>query len=108
MRIFRYPVPVDDQWHRITLQGTIVHVDTRDVRMVEIWATHRDNVLPNSRWVRVYATGQDIPDDLVYVSTCVAPEGLVWHLVENPHLDPGDPPAFAVAETTNRPKLTAA
>lgn len=95
MKVFRYLVPVDDRFHRVTLYGSIVHIETRDPRVVEIWAMHRDGAPPQVRWMRAYATGQHIPDDFVYIGTCVAREGLVWHLVEHPHLGPGDTPADA-------------
>jgi hypothetical protein len=108
VRIFRHTVPVDDRWHRVVTQGSIVHVATRDVRVAEIWARHVDGAAPQVRWMRVYGTGQDIPDDLVYLGTCVAPEGLVWHLVENPHIDPGDSPAEQVDAQAGRPRLAAA
>lgn len=110
MRIFRYVVPVDDQWHRVTLQGSIRHIGSRDERVVEVWAAFRDDSPPNTRWLRVYGTGQDVPDEYVHIDTCVAPRGLVWHLFENPHIDPGDTPpvAEAVTQTVDRPRLAAA
>ena len=59
-RIFRYEVPVDDQWHEFEVRPT--------VRCA----------------LRVVGTGQPLPDgDWRYVGTAVAPSRvLVWHLLE--------------------------
>jgi hypothetical protein len=83
--IFRYAVPVDDEWHTLTLSGPIVHVATRHVDFVEVWAT--TNGTMQYREFRVFGTGHPWPEDagLAYVGTAIAPGGaLVWHLVERP------------------------
>jgi hypothetical protein len=81
-RIYRYEVPVDDQWHAITGCSTPLHIDSRDPQVVEFWAWPRPD-LP-ARFFRVFGTGHPIPDGAVYRGTTVAPGGvLVWHLLED-------------------------
>ncbi|MBD9721966.1 hypothetical protein PV755_09505 [Streptomyces caniscabiei] len=79
--VYRFEVPVDDRWHEIPACSTPLHVDCRDPRIVEFWAWRRDD-LP--AWhLRVYGTGQPIPDGTKYRGTALAPGGhLVWHLIE--------------------------
>ncbi len=81
--IFRYEVPVDDQWHVLELRGDVVHVAARRPDVVEVWAEHRhDSTRKLTRRFRVYGTGQ--PDvEGMHVGTAVAADGrLVWHLRE--------------------------
>ncbi|HEX6968917.1 MAG TPA: hypothetical protein VF174_08945 [Micromonosporaceae bacterium] len=93
-RIFRYSVPVDDQWHEIALQGNPLAVDCRDSRVVEFWA--REGGFEKKRWFRVVGTGQPLPYgpygapcDQIYWGTALSPAmepfakrgSLVWHLV---------------------------
>jgi hypothetical protein len=81
--IHRFEVPVDDRWHEISGCGTPIHVDCRDPRIVEFWAWRRDD-LP-ARRLRVFGTGQQIPDGTQYRGTTLAANGqLVWHLFESP------------------------
>jgi len=82
-QIFRFEVPVDDRWHEIAGCSTPLHVDCRDPRIVEFWAWQRED-LP-ARRLRVFGTGQPIPDGTHYRGTTIAPGGqLVWHLIEQP------------------------
>ncbi|OMI34388.1 DUF7352 domain-containing protein [Streptomyces sparsogenes] len=82
--IHRYEVPVDDCWHAVDLTGEIVHVDSRSMHTVEIWAIHGPGE-PTRRGFRVYGTGHPIPDDAIHVGTAIPPGGqLVWHLLELP------------------------
>jgi hypothetical protein len=80
MRILRYEVPVDDQFHELTI-GEIVHVACRErENVVEVWA--KDEGLWTRRFI-VIGTGQEYDDgDLWYVATAVVPHvRLVWHLL---------------------------
>lgn len=80
--VYRYEVPVDDQWHAMQLSGPVVHVDCRNPRVVELWALSTSE--PSTmRGFRVFGTGQPLPDKVKHVGTAVAPGGqLVWHLME--------------------------
>lgn len=80
--IYRYEVPVDDQWHPIDCSA-VLHVASRDPRTVEFWAHPLpEGERPIIRAYRVYGTGQEIPDrGLMYAGTALAPGGLVWHLM---------------------------
>lgn len=82
--IYRYEIPVDDQWHTLDLTGDIVHIASRSVHTVELWAINEDRP-SNRRGFRVYGTGQPIPGDVLHVGTAIPPGGeLVWHLIELP------------------------
>ena len=82
--IYRYEIPVDDQWHAIALTGDVLHVDCRSIYVVELWAIHVDGPT-HRRSFRAYGTGQPIPDGATHVGTTIAPGGhLVWHLMELP------------------------
>lgn len=82
--IYRYEVPVDDAWHRVDVSGPILHVDSRDVATVEVWAWHEGQSTAG-RELRVFGTGQPIPEGAKYVGTAIPPGGhLVWHLMEQP------------------------
>jgi hypothetical protein len=83
--IFRYEVPVDDEWHGVDLSGEVLHVDSRHPQVVEFWALHSGGPTVR-RWFRVFGTGHPLPEGrLHHRGTAVAPGGhLVWHLVEGP------------------------
>ncbi|MGW6790012.1 DUF7352 domain-containing protein [Streptomyces chartreusis] len=78
-QIFKYVVPVDDQWHRIE-SGHALHVAAQGTATVCFWAMHGDgNALT---WeYRVIGTGQPLPDEASYVGTVVV-SPFVWHLVK--------------------------
>lgn len=80
--IYRYEIPVDDQWHPLQLSGDIVHVDSRNPRAVEIWALNTGGTTL-TRSFRVFGTGQPLPDNATHIGTAIPPGGhLVWHLLE--------------------------
>ncbi len=83
MKVYRYAVPCDGQWHDLELTGPIVKVDTRHEHAVEVWAIVRDAVGPTPRRFRVYGTGHDIPNTNQHVGSTVSVSGtFVWHLFE--------------------------
>lgn len=85
VRVWRYEVPVDDQWHPITLTGRILHVGCRSPWTVEFWATHVDgpHVVEWTSEFIVVGTNHPWPDHANWVGTVVAPgDRLVWHLLE--------------------------
>lgn len=88
-RVYRYEVPIDDDVHPLPT-GDIVHVDTREVGVVEVWIEVPDQGdLPNMI-VRVYGTGHEVPADAVHLGTALTPDWthqggqprgrFVWHL----------------------------
>ena len=90
MRVFKYTIPVDDQWHDFKLpEGAhIMHVVSqyKNIREVMMWVYLNDNrQLPQfTRSFRVYGTGHEIPEGCKPVGSCIVADGhLVWHLVEN-------------------------
>ena len=83
-RIFRFEVPVDDQWHPLDVPDplTVTRIGCRRRDVVEFWAVAHGQTWP--RQFLVVGTGQpfDLNRDIVH-GTAVAPEGdLVWHLLE--------------------------
>lgn len=83
MKVFRYPIPVDDTWYDLPLTGPVVKVDTRGEDYVELWAIAREGVEPVQRRFKVYGTGHPVPDHTKHVGSALAPSGtLVWHLFE--------------------------
>ncbi len=85
--IYRYEVPVDGQWHEITLTaGTkVLHVAARQPNMVEFWAQHFPWGGVKARQFRAYGTGEPMPgwERFAYQGTAIVPGGsLVWHLME--------------------------
>jgi hypothetical protein len=82
--IFRYEVPVDDEWHALQLSGPVLHVDVRlRPNVVEVWALSTNRQGPElTQHFRVFGTGQPLPDGVRHVGTALVPGGLVWHLME--------------------------
>lgn len=82
MRILRYEVPVDGEWHEVRC-GNIVHVASRSPDVVEVWASAVSDFWESERMLRVYGTGHAIEVGAVHVGTALAADGrLVWHLLE--------------------------
>jgi len=86
-KIFRYEVPIDDQWHEIQMSGKITSVGSRRPGMVEFWAlANTDHSYDGPRSFRVYGTGHTLPDDIrpdqLHGSVIAGGGLLVWHLVE--------------------------
>lgn len=83
LTIYRYEVPVDDQWHELRLSGDLLHIAARKADTVELWA-FSDGSPGATRAFRVFGTGQPLPDDATigYQGTTLAPSGLVWHLFD--------------------------
>lgn len=85
-RILRISLPVDDQWHDAQ-GGRIVHVD-RAVRVnrVDVWFEEDSDQECPTRKLRVFGTGQPLPDETTtHVGTAVVDvhgDRLVWHVRE--------------------------
>jgi hypothetical protein len=81
-RIYRYEVPVDEEWHKITLTGPILHVASRESDIVEFWSWTNDHP-PISYMFKAFGTGWPVPEivsSIQYVGTALATNGFVWHL----------------------------
>jgi len=87
--IYRYEVPVDDQWHRFELYGSVVHVAARKEDVVEFWAYHSPEVFgsPFVEHFRVVGTGQPVPKgenrwvNVRHVGTALVGP-FAWHLIK--------------------------
>jgi hypothetical protein len=84
--IYRYEVPVDDEWHEFDLTGDVLHVAARQVDTVEFWSLNEPDQLAETCRFRVVGTGHLVDPNWVHRGTAIAPGGmLVWHLMqENP------------------------
>jgi hypothetical protein len=81
IHVYRYTVPVDDQWHEIELCGPIAYVASRSIYTVEFWSLHTVDAETWTESLIVVGTGHAVPPATEYVGTAIAPGGqLVWHL----------------------------
>lgn len=81
-KIFREVIPVDDEWHELKLTGPIVHVACRELTTVDVWFINGEHHYSKSTFLRVFGTGQPLPDNAEYVGTGFSPVGgLVWHVM---------------------------
>jgi hypothetical protein len=91
--VYRYEVPVDDQWHEITMGVGIpvLHVAARQIDVVEFWAESRHSDSgwewqTGPRWFRVFGTGQPLVESPMQhrgVTLAGAAGQVVWHLYES-------------------------
>lgn len=82
--IRRYTVPVDGEWHVVELQGRLLHVATRDIQLVEFWATFNEGEPVRRHTLKVVGTGEEYPWHCGNLGTALTPSGrLVWHLIES-------------------------
>ena len=85
-RILRWEVPIDDQDHPTNAAGPILRAaGHREFwSVVEFWSMEGDpDFQVASRVVRVFGTGQPIPDGYEWLATAErTAQGLVWHLFE--------------------------
>lgn len=89
--VFRFEIPVDDQWHAISMtDAPVLHVASRNARAVEFWSLNIG--LPQTRRFQVFGTGHPIDPvfgrfnpQIVYCGTAIPLDlpGLVWHLFED-------------------------
>lgn len=83
-RILRETVPVDGQAHHFEINGDVLHVDSRQIDVVEFWWAETSGP-KTKREFTVVGTGHPYPDHWRYVGTTIAPGGaLVWHLMQVP------------------------
>lgn len=84
-RVLKWNVPVDDHDHPIG-GGPVVHVgcQTGVVDVVQVWTEEPVPGVRGQRRVRVYGTGQPIPEGDVHIGSVIAPvtppKTLVWHV----------------------------
>lgn len=88
-KIYRYEVPVDDQWHDFPeMNGDVIHVAARKPTIVEFWAEHyepHELIHPQFdciRRFRVYGTGHPLPPQPYIIHGTALVNHLVWHLIE--------------------------
>lgn len=88
--IFKYSVPVDDEWHNVELSGKIVHVDSLEYGVIHFWAYHSEG-FDGVRRFKAFRTGEELPADVnpsyghIHGSAkMIRSDGqiLIFHLVE--------------------------
>jgi len=85
-RILKWDVPVDDREHEIG-GGPVVHVASQygKIDEVQVWTHEAAAGTPQfvTRGVRIYGTGQVLPEQSNPIGSAVVADGaLVWHVVE--------------------------
>lgn len=83
-RILKATVKVDDRWHKVP-GGPIVHVDHQgEDDRVHVWFEHDSDLDLPGRLLRVFGTGQPLPDEPTrHVGTVLTPgRSFVWHVRE--------------------------
>lgn len=81
--IYKYSVPVDDEWHEISMPGParVLHVECQGgFGTVNLWAeVDIEGEGSTVRRMRAYGTGMALPDNAVYVGSSLAGP-FVWHV----------------------------
>lgn len=81
MKVYRYEITDDDQWHEITLSGPIVHTAIRDGAF-HFWALAGVGT-PFKARLRLFGTGDEVPEEAMYRGTAITESRLlVEHLFE--------------------------
>jgi hypothetical protein len=80
-RVLKHSVPVDDQWHEIP-NHQVLHVACQtSPGSVEVWVIDYGYPDAPTMRVRIFGTGQPLPDRADWVATTLTADGaLVWHL----------------------------
>lgn len=80
-RVLKWSVTVDDQVHTIG-GGRVVLVASQYGNLsVEVWTEEAGVDVEESRQVRVFGTGHNVPDDAEHIGSCIAGP-FVWHVYE--------------------------
>lgn len=80
-KIFRYEIPVDDRWHVLRLSGAVLHVATRKIDIVEMWAIDTGGPQVDRAFI-VVGTGHEFPNCPVKHRGTALFHSAVWHLLE--------------------------
>jgi hypothetical protein len=85
MRVLRWEIPVDDQWHQIG-GGRVLHTACRppSATTVHIWTLEPENTAIAPRHACVIGTGHRVPMDAGdHLGTAIThDDALVWHVFE--------------------------
>lgn len=90
LKIYKYPVPVDDQWHDLPVTGKITHIGPDPFRndVIYVWAVHDDQGSQDAgtRRFRVFGTGHELPPNTrpenILGSVQTRDGMFVWHLID--------------------------
>jgi hypothetical protein len=78
-KIHRYVLPINEVEQEVKI-GKVLHVGAKpgDEEHIHVWAY---NEAEETRYFRIYADGQEIPDDAQYINSAVIGK-YTWHLYE--------------------------
>lgn len=83
--IYRYTVPIDDQWHLIDAGTPLKVAESEDHRHLEFWAFYFPYQQTPAYEYLVVGTGHPLPEGIGTTAYVGTPErtnlGLVWHLL---------------------------
>lgn len=83
-RVFKWDVPVDDDWHEIGSGPVVLVACQSRADVVQVWTDEPDSENYKVRAVRVYGTGQPVPLFDEHLGSVVTAMGaLVWHVFES-------------------------
>jgi len=84
MRVLKWPLRLDESEQKVG-GGRIALIDTQSANSGQpvVWTLEAGYEPESYRTVRVYGTGQAIPDDWGHVGSVNAPP-FVWHIFEKP------------------------
>lgn len=79
--IYRYEVPVDDEWHSLPFGRVVFVTPERRLRRdrLEVWVETTESADPIR--LRVFGTGQPIPETATHVQS-VRDDPFVWHIYQ--------------------------
>jgi hypothetical protein len=81
-RMFRWAVPIDEQWHKFPISSDPVMAETvigGERPRVDVWA-EKDTIGTGEVWLRVFATGDDVQGKHVVSAPRDPNGGLVFHV----------------------------
>jgi hypothetical protein len=94
-RVLKWRVPADDHWHPVG-SGQVVLVDVQPRQVgplgtTTVWTLETtDSGDPSVVAARIFGTGQEVPDDVEHVGSCI--DGpLVWHVFRSDQEPPARP-----------------
>ena len=82
-KIFKYPLepsPASTQPLDLPAGAEVLHVGEQYMG-IQLWAKVDPNAEPETRFFRIYGTGQTLPDDAVHLGT-VQMNPFIWHVFE--------------------------
>lgn len=85
MKVLKWPVPLDDQWHDIGNGLPVMVGEQGDPNTAQVWTTQSEKDKGEPWKARVFGTGHEIPDDAIHLGSYQSmARPLVWHVFALP------------------------